>query len=263
MQTVETGKFPTLVHFAVAKTIWFNGKPAVPFGTRFMATAGLGVRDRITFNIDSLRRRDGLEIACHGIVLGTDRSTGLQAYYIPPPAMAQAAPYVASFAQAYADLMKLRANPTSIQIGTVGVTAQRSPGQETQEAVIASASQALSDFMASQLAELKERYPGYLSVPEGSLAYVQLTENTDFSALWDNAPRGTMRTVGKPEVVSTESVYRQRELEKAPSATFANLLNSVSPPTSASAPASTVTSQTNAATSGRASATPIKDALSK
>ena len=263
MQRIETGKFPTLVHFAAAKTIWFNGKPAVPFGTRFMATAGLGVRDRITFNVDSLRRRDGLEIACHGMVLGTDRSTGIRAYYIPPPAMAQAAPYVASFAQAYADLMKLRVNPTTIQIGPVGVTTQRSAGQETQEAIIGSASQALSDFMASQLAELKERYPGYLTVPEGSTAYVQLTENTDFTALWDQAPRGTMRTVGKPEVVSTESVYRQREFEKAPSAAFANMLSSVSSGASASAPPSTANNQPAAAITGRGAATPIKDPLAR
>ena len=237
MQTVETGRFPTLVQFAVAKTIWFNGKPVIPFGTRFMATAGLSVRDRITFNVDSLRRRDGLEIACQAIVLGSDQATGVKAYYLPPPALVQAAPYVASFAQAYADLMKLRASSTSIQIGSVGISSsQRSDGQVTQEAAIASASQALSDFLASQLTDLKERFAGYLTVPEGTSGFVQLTANTDFTALWDDAPRGTMRTVGTPAIVSTESVYRQREQEKNQNQTFASLLTAGASPAPSPAP---------------------------
>ena len=57
MQTVQTGNFPTLIEFAVAKTVWFLGKPILPFGTRFLATAGTGCA--IAFNLRSTRLRVG------------------------------------------------------------------------------------------------------------------------------------------------------------------------------------------------------------
>jgi len=240
MQTVESGKFPTLVEFAVAKTIWFNGKPVIPFGTRFTASAGLGVRDRLSFNVDALRRRDGLEIACNGIILGQDKASGMQAYFIPPPAMVQAAPYIGSFLQAYADIMKLRATPTSVQIGSVGLTTQRPNSELMQEAVVSSAAQAMTDFMASQLTELKERYASYLTIPAGSFGYVQLTTNGNFAALWDVTQRGVVKTVGKPEVISTESVYAKRDEERAKNLSLSALAASViesrnAPPSSVSA----------------------------
>ena len=260
MQTVETGKFPTLVQFAVAKTIWFNGKPIIPFGTRFMASAGLGVRDRLTFTVDSLRRRDGLEIACSGILLGTDRATGMQAYYIPPPAMVQAAPYIGSFLQSYADIMKIRATPSTIQIGSVGVTTQRPTSDQMQEAVVSSAAQSMTDFMTSQLAELKERYASYLTIPAGSFGYVELTANSDFSALWDDNQRGMVKTVGKPDVISTESLYTKRDEDRAKKMSL-SALAAAAIESRIAQPISTPTS-TTAPTTGAAATRPIKDPLS-
>ncbi len=225
MQTVQTGKFPTLVQFAVARTVWFNGKPVLPFGTRFMASAGLGVRDRILFNIDSLQRRDGLEIAVSGMVLGPDQATGLPGYYVPPPTLVQLAPYIGNFAEAYGNLLKLRLSKNSYQVGAFGVNVTPdASGNPTQEIALSAASQALGDFIASQVSDLRERYAAYLAIPAGTPASVQLTANTDLSALWDASPRGIARTVGDPRVIPTELLYRQRELEKLSQSNLAAVL---------------------------------------
>ena len=223
MQTVQTGRIDTLIEFAVAKTVWFNGKPVLPFGTRFTATVtGSGVRDRIPFNIDSVRRRDGLEIAVNGMVLGPDRFSGLPAYYVPPPKMAQLAPYIGDFASSFADIIRgyaANSTNTSVTVGNVNVSSQTPPmSEQLKQASLYASAKAISEFMATQVTEIQERYAAYLIAPAGSIAYVQLKSNTDLSSLWDEQPRGQARTVGTVEPISTEQTYIARQSAAKPSA---------------------------------------------
>lgn len=217
MQTVQTGRVDTLIEFAVARTVWFNGKPVLPFGTRFTATVfGSGVRDRIPFNVDSLRRRDGLEIAVTGNVLGEDKFSGMPAYYVPPPTWAQIAPYVGSFTTAFADILKqtIVESANSVSVGANGVTVANQPtplSTKVQEAGAYAASKAMSDFMATNVAELKDRYQAYLTLPAGTFGYVQLKKNTDFSALWDGREEGQARTIGTVQEVATPLTYGSRD----------------------------------------------------
>ena len=226
MQTVQTGNFPTLIEFAVAKTVWFLGKPILPFGTRFLATAGTGVRDRIQFEVDTLTRRDGLQIAARGIVLGPDKFTGVPAYFVPPPTMAQVAPYIASFTGAFADIIKARA--TQFQVGNVGVSVTQPPlSEQIQEAAVYATSQATTDFLASQIAQIKDRYQSYLTLPAGSFAYIQLSGDTDFSALWEPST-GKPRIVGTLQIGSTEAVYAKPSTAKSgPAANMTEMLNAI------------------------------------
>jgi hypothetical protein len=140
--------------------------------------------------------------------------------------MAQVVPYIASFTGAFADIIKARA--TQFQVGNVGVSVTQPPlSEQIQEAAVYATSQATTDFLASQIAQIKDRYQSYLTLPAGSFAYIQLSGDTDFSALWEPST-GKPRIVGTPQIGSTEAVYAKPSTAKSgPAANMTEMLNAI------------------------------------
>lgn len=200
MNDVQTGHKNALVEFAVAKTIWFNGRPVLPFGTRFLAKVDdSAVRDRMSFEIESLRRRDGVSMPVTAVVLGPDRFNGLQGYYVPPTAMAQIAPYLADFSTSFAELVKeqvtsrqqsvaeIAANAAANAAANGGVapsTQRLDLGSSAQEAALYASSKALGEFIDRQVGLLEERYAPYVYLLRGTVGYVQLRSDTDLGPMW-------------------------------------------------------------------------------
>jgi len=136
---------------------------------------------------------------------------------VPPPTWAQIAPYVGSFTTAFTDILKetivaSSSNSVSVGSGAVTVSSEKTPiSTQLKEAGAYAASKAMSDFMTDQLAEIKDRYQAYLTLPAGTFGYVQLKKNTDFSALWDGKDEGQARTIGTVQEVATPLTYGARD----------------------------------------------------
>jgi hypothetical protein len=216
LTTVESGKMQAIIRLGVAKNVWFNGQPVLPFGWEFEASAGSVTRDRMQIHIDTLRRRDGVSLSVNAIGCGEDKFTGVPSYYIASPAMVQAAPLIAQFATAYGSIVAQHATLPTITAAGVTASSQTSESQLFKEAGVSALSTALGQFLNGQLNEVQTHYAAYSTLPEGTLCYVQLTQDTDFTPLWDFSNRGQMVTLGKPDVMSTEAVYKALAAAKDP-----------------------------------------------
>jgi hypothetical protein len=215
LTTIQTGDMPSLVEFAVATNVYYDGELAVPFGTRILGTvAQKSVRARIILHADSFRFPGGLQIAVEGIALGEDQGVGVPAYYIPPPLWDQIAPYIGTFATAYATFIQSEAASSSINIGTVSYS--QAINTTGQAALLQAAAQAIGDYATKSVAQVQEFNAPYLTIPEGTACYVQVLADVNLDAAFDLTPRERgLETVGKPNIIDTVKVLSDQAREKA------------------------------------------------
>ena len=187
IETVNTLDIESMVTLAVAEPVVFNHKVVIPFGTRLLGRASnKSTRDRIAIDVDTLLFPDGREVGISGLMKDMDGQSGVTGYYIPRPAMAQLAPYIGGFLQAYAG--NLLAGKTTVNVLGTGVTTEASA---TKNEFMNQAAKMIGEQVKLQQQELTDRSPPYVVVVAGSEAVVQL--RTAFN-LTDDAGNAAARS---------------------------------------------------------------------
>lgn len=187
LTTVDTGNPAATLQFATAAPLRFNGHEQIPFGTRFLGRVnGAAVRDRLILTADTVLYPDGLQLSIAATAVEADASSaqiypGIAAYFFPPPAWAQVAPYLAEFTSgSVASLQARLAQPFSASVGGIAVTSASSSGAPRASLYQASA-QALQDFSQARLKEIEQRYASHYLVPAGTACWLQLDRDLDLN----------------------------------------------------------------------------------
>ena len=187
LTTVDTGNLAATLQFATAAPLRFNGREQIPFGTRFLGRVnGAAGRDRLILTADNVLYPDGLQLSIAATAVEADASgaqiyPGIAAYFFPPPAWAQVAPYLAEFASgSSASLQSRLAQPFAASVGGIAVTSARSSGDPRASLYQASA-QALQDFSQARLKEIEQRYASHYLVPAGTACWLQLDRDLDLN----------------------------------------------------------------------------------
>jgi hypothetical protein len=183
---VDTGNPAAVIQFAAARTLLFNHREQLPFGTRFLGQLlGPAVRDRVNLTADTILYPDGLELPVSASAVEADDTgaaihPGVAAYYFPPPAWVQIAPYVSDFITGYMGLLQSRAQP-QLTVGN-GAFSVQSSGNGSPEAPLYQASaQAIQNFTQARLKEIDQRYASHYLVPAGTVCWLQLAGDLDLS----------------------------------------------------------------------------------
>jgi hypothetical protein len=183
---VDTGNPSAVIQFAAERTLIFNHREQLPFGTRFLGQlSGQTLRNRVNLTADTILYPDGLELPVSASAVEADDTgaairPGVAAYYFPPPAWAQAAPYVSDFVTGYMGLLQSRAQP-QLTVGT-GAFSVQSSGTGSPEAPLYQASAAaIQNFTQARLKEIEQRYASHYLVPAGTVCWLQVSSDLDLS----------------------------------------------------------------------------------
>jgi hypothetical protein len=180
----DTANPSAILQFAAARTLVFNHRSQLPFGTRFLgALNGPPMRDRLNVAVDTILFPNGLELPIRGSCVeagegGFDLRPGVGAYYLPPPAWAQAAPYVSDLATGYLGLLESRAQP-QVTLGGGSFSIQASGAAAAEGPLYQASAQAIQAFTDARLKELEQRYAAHYVIPAGTGCWLQLTADLD------------------------------------------------------------------------------------
>ncbi len=195
LTTVDTANPSAVLQFAAARTLVFNHRRQIPFGTRFLGRlSGQPMRDRLNLTVSTILYPDGLELPISAAAVEADDSggnirPGLGALYVPPPAWIQLAPYLSDVVTGYLGLLEARAQP-QLSVGLGGLSVQTgAAAAEPRTAAYQASAQAIQDFTQARLKELGQRYASCYLVPAGTACWLQLETDLDLAA----APRGDRR----------------------------------------------------------------------
>jgi hypothetical protein len=183
---VDTGNPAAVIQFAAARTLLFNHREQLPFGTRFLGQlSGQAVRDRVNLTADTILYPDGLELPVSASAVEADDTgatihPGVAAYYFPPPAWAQVAPYVSDFITGYMGLLQSRAQP-QLTVGTGAFSIESSGGGSPEAPLYQASAQAIQNFTQARLKEIDQRYASHYLVPAGTVCWLQLAVDLDLS----------------------------------------------------------------------------------
>jgi hypothetical protein len=185
---VDTGNAAATIQFGAAKSLYFNHREQIPFGTRFLGRfSGQVVRDRVTLTADTILYPDGLELPVDASAVEADEAgasiyPGIAAYYFPPPAWAQAAPYISEFVTGYLGLLESRGQP-QLTVTAAGLGIQPTGAADPRVPLYQSSAQAIEGFTESRLKEIEQRYASHYLVPAGTAFWLELTSDLDLSAV--------------------------------------------------------------------------------
>jgi len=184
---VDTGNGSEAVEFGAARALYFNHREQIPFGTRFLGRfSGQVVRDRVSLTADTVLYPDGLELPVSASAVeanddGTGIYPGIAAYFFPPPAWAQIAPYVSEAVTGYLGLLASRSQPPiTITAGSLGI--QSAGAADPRTPLYQASAQAIGDFTGNRLKEIEQRYAGHYLVPAGTALWLELTSDLELGA---------------------------------------------------------------------------------
>ena len=183
---VDTANPSAILQLAAARTLVFNHRSQLPFGTRFLgALSGPPMRDRLTVAVDTILYPNGLELPVRGSCVeagdgGSDIRPGVGAYYLPPPVWAQAAPYISDVATGYLGLLESRAQP-QVSLGAGSFSIQSSGAAMAQGPLYQASAQAIQAFTDARLKEIEQRYAAHYVIPAGTACWLQLGADLDLS----------------------------------------------------------------------------------
>lgn len=191
LTTVDTSNPAAVLQFAVAEDVYSHGVLRLHFGTRLLGRFfGRPMRDRLTLAVDTVLYPDGRHepitaTAVEADEQGADIRPGIAASFVPPPAWAQAAPYLADFATGFLGLLQSRAQQGAA-IGVGGVTLATAVPEDAKGPAYQASSQAIGDFTRARLREWEDRYAAYYYIPAGTACWLQL--DADFAGAYSHAP---------------------------------------------------------------------------
>jgi len=180
---VTTLELSGMVEMQVAENVKFNGNVIrLPYGTKIYGSASTKkVADRIGIVANTIVFPNGTELHITGVALDADAQAGVRGYYVPQPAAVQLFPYVNGAA-----IGALQALSQSQQVSTqsdLGVTTSSTQGPNSWHTALAGAGQqALQDAFNREQTMLDQRYPAYVIVKRGTMAYIQLSTALDLTA---------------------------------------------------------------------------------
>jgi hypothetical protein len=180
---VTTLDLSGMVEMQVAENVKFNGDVIrLPYGTKIYGSASTkNVADRISITANTIVFTDGMELHIDGVALDGDAQAGVRGYYVPQPAAVEVFPYANA-----AILGALQTLGQSQQVTTqsaFGLTTSTSQNPNSWRNSLANAGQqALQDAFNREQALLDQRYPAYVIVKRGTLAYIQLSSALDLNA---------------------------------------------------------------------------------
>lgn len=192
---VDTANPSAILQFAAARTLVFNHRVQLPFGTRFLGSlSGPAMRDRLNVAVDTILYPDGLELPIRGSCVeaddgGSSIRPGVGARFLPPPAWVQVAPYFSDFATGYLGLLATRNQP-QVTIGTGGFSVQSSGLASPQAQLFQASSQAIQGFAEARLKEIEQRYAAHYVIPAGTGCWLQLTADLDLGPAHAGARTG-------------------------------------------------------------------------
>lgn len=191
LTTVDTSNPAAVLQFAVAEDVYSHGALRLRFGTRLLGRfVGHPMRDRLTLAVDTVLYPDGRHepIAATAVEAdeqGANIRPGVAASFVPPPAWAQTAPYLADFATGFLGLLPSRAQQGAA-IGLGGVTLAAAVPEDAKGPAYQASSQAIGDFTRARLREWEDRYAAYYCIPAGTGCWLQL--EADFAGTYSHAP---------------------------------------------------------------------------
>jgi hypothetical protein len=188
LTTVDTSNPAAVLQLGAARSLVFNHRLQLPFGTRFLGKlAGPPARDRLNLAMDTILFPDGAELPLSATAVEADESggnvrPGVAAEYFPPPTWAQLAPYFSDFATGYLGLLESRAQ-RQFATGFGGAIVQAStPSDDARAPLYEASAQAIQDFTQARLKDISQRYASYYLIPAGSAFWLELNADLDLSA---------------------------------------------------------------------------------
>ncbi len=179
LTTVDSSNPAAVIQFGVARTVVFNHRRQLAFGTRFLGRlAGHPVRDRLNLTADTVLFPDGREwpvlaSAVEADPLGANIRPGVGAAYFPPPPWAQVAPYVSDLFTGFMGLLQSRAQ-SPFALGVGGVSLQTGGASAVRAPLYQASGQAIQDYTQSRLREIEQRYASYYLIPAGTECWLQI-----------------------------------------------------------------------------------------
>ena len=199
LTTVDTSNPSAVLQFAAARSLVFNHRRQIPFGTQvpWAAVGPADVRDRLNLAVSTILYPDGLG-AAHQRDCGSKRTAQWRwqysawprrGFYVSPPAWVQLAPYLSDVVTGYLGLLETRTQP-QLSVGLGGLSVQTgATAAEPRAAAYQASAQAFQDFTQARLKELGQRYASCYLVPAGTVCWLQLETDLDLAG----APRGDRR----------------------------------------------------------------------
>jgi hypothetical protein len=180
---VTTLDLSGMVEMQVAGTVKFNGDVIrLPYGTKIYGSASTkNVADRIGITANTIVLTDGTEFRIEGVALDVDARAGVRGYYVPQPAAVELFPYAnAGILGALQTLGQSQQVTTQSALGLTTSTTQNP--NSWRNSLVTAGQQALQDAFNREQTLLDQRYPAYVIVKRGTMAYIQLSSALDLDA---------------------------------------------------------------------------------
>jgi hypothetical protein len=180
---VTTLDLSGMVEMQVAENVKFNGDVIrLPYGTKIYGSASTkNVADRIAIAANTVVFTDGTELHIDGVALDSDARAGVRGYYVPQPAAVQLFPYANE--AAIGALQTLGQSQQVTTQSALGLTTSSIQNPNSwRNSLVAAGQQALQDTFNREQAMLDQRYPAYVIVKRGTMAYIQLSSALDLTA---------------------------------------------------------------------------------
>jgi hypothetical protein len=180
---VTTLDLSGMVEMQVAENVKFNGDVIrLPYGTKIYGSASTkNVADRIAITANTIVFTDGTELHIDGVALDSDARAGVRGYYVPQPAAVQLFPYVNE--AAIGALQTLGQSQQVTTQSALGLTTSSIQNPNSwRNSLVNAGQQALQDAFNREQTMLDQRYPAYVIVKRGTMAYIQLSSALDLNA---------------------------------------------------------------------------------
>jgi hypothetical protein len=180
---VTTLDLSGMVEMQVAENVKFNGDVIrLPYGTKIYGSASTkNVADRIAITANTIVFTDGTELHLDGVALDGDARAGVRGYYVPQPAAVQLFPYANE--AAIGALQTLGQSQQVTTQSALGLTTSSIQNPNSwRNSLVTAGQQALQDTFNREQAMLDQRYPAYVIVKRGTMAFVQLSSALDLNA---------------------------------------------------------------------------------
>jgi hypothetical protein len=180
---VTTLDLSGMVEMQVAENVRFNGDVIrLPYGTKIYGSASTkNVADRIAIAANTIVFTDGTELHIDGVALDSDARAGVRGYYVPQPPAVQLFPYANE--AAIGALQTLGQSQQVTTQSALGLTTSSIQNPNSwRNSLVTAGQQALQDTFNREQTLLDQRYPAYVIVKRGTLAYIQLSSALDLNA---------------------------------------------------------------------------------
>jgi hypothetical protein len=180
---VTTLDLSGMVEMQVAENVKFNGDVIrLPYGTKIYGSASTkNVADRIAISANTIVFTDGTELHVDGVALDGDARAGVRGYYVPQPAAVQLFPYANE--GAIGALQTLGQSQQVTTQSALGLTTSSIQNPNNwRNSLVTAGQQALQDTFNREQTMLDQRYPAYVIVKRGTMAYIQLSSALDLNA---------------------------------------------------------------------------------